>query len=353
MRFTSKWISWSLFLAGFTLVTLSATDAWARCRRGYKYYRAKNGRGFCCPPGTKGYYRGYSGITCKRMRTRRSQCRRGYRSYRAKSGRVTCCPPGTKGYYRGYHGITCKRVSGRRLRRRASRLPYAGRAGSLYFSFDSIRANAKVRKVKKEYFYRKRCRVVGLYHGNAAFFRRAAGHVHRVLSSRSFAKVMHKHHKYYRRWERYRGNTSSILYKLQRRRWKVVVNVFERTRRFPCYDNKADGHTNAFARLGTGFLIISKAYLKRESRKGFQGVRNMAKTVIHESLHTLGFSHRGLRAWGKKYNNAVPAYVGCVVRYWPKSREISPNAQARLARFCTFKNQSWKVKRRFVPWVRW
>ncbi len=297
----TKWIFRGCMMLAFCLsLTLLADAAWARCRRGWRSYRAKNGRSFCCPPGTKGYYRGYRGISCKRV------ARRGRR--------------------RGYRRPT--RRSYRRPTRRP-RFERAGYAGSLRFSFNSIQANAAVRRVKTKYFHRKRCRVVGLYGRSAQKFRSAAARINRVISSRGFSNAMHMHHRYYRRWERYNGSTKKILYHIQRRRWKVVVNSFARTRKYPCRADVANGHTNAFANLGVGFLLISKNYLNRAN------VRDLARTVIHEAMHTLGYSHRGLPAWRKRYNNTVPPFVGCLVKYWNNAAYRSRSAQAKIVRYCT------------------
>lgn len=281
-----KRASWCLSALAFLFVFAAVQEAWARCPRGSRVYRAKNGRRFCCPAGTRGFYRGRTGISCRRVGRRR--------------GRV-------------------------RTRRK---FEYAGRAGSLTFSFNSLQANAAVRRIKKTYFQRKRCLVVGLYGGSARKFRAAAAHINRVISSRGFAQAMALHHRYYRRWEVYRGSTQTILNKLRRYRWKIVVNTFRRTRAYPCYDDKANGHTNAFAQLGVGFVLISKPYLQRAS------VRELSRTLIHESLHTLRFSHRGLRPWRKRYNNSVPPFVGCVVKHWNRSAYSNARAQARIVSYC-------------------
>lgn len=88
------------------------------CPRGHTLYRAKNGKGFCCPPGTAGYYLGNYGITCRPVGTSPSPsypsprptyggdgnqggqvtCPRGYQAYLHRSTqRRFCCPPGSRG----------------------------------------------------------------------------------------------------------------------------------------------------------------------------------------------------------------------------------------------------------------
>ncbi len=104
------------YVLGFSAGT--RTRYTSRCRAGRTLYKAKSGKGYCCPVGTKGYYKGYNSITCRRSssatRTRTrytSRCSAGQTLYKAKSGKGYCCPSGTKGYYKGYNSITCRRYA--------------------------------------------------------------------------------------------------------------------------------------------------------------------------------------------------------------------------------------------------
>jgi hypothetical protein len=85
------------------------------CRPGHRLFRAKNGKGYCCPPGTAGYYQGYDGITCRYAGSAPSgntrppsnnggshsapvKCPPRYQAYLHRSTRRKfCCPPGTRG----------------------------------------------------------------------------------------------------------------------------------------------------------------------------------------------------------------------------------------------------------------
>ncbi|MCK6512692.1 hypothetical protein L6R29_22415 [Myxococcota bacterium] len=86
------------------------------CRPGHTLYRAKSGKGYCCPPGTAGYYQGYDGITCRYAGSAPTgnanpprynsggvhsgpvRCPPGHQAYRHRSTqRIFCCPPGARG----------------------------------------------------------------------------------------------------------------------------------------------------------------------------------------------------------------------------------------------------------------
>lgn len=88
------------------------------CPAGHTLYRAKNGKAFCCPPGTSGYYLGASGITCRPSGSSsgtayhrpsptygggtasggQTSCPRGYQAYLHRTTqRRFCCPPGSRG----------------------------------------------------------------------------------------------------------------------------------------------------------------------------------------------------------------------------------------------------------------
>ncbi len=91
------------------------TDTGSVCRPGHTLYRAKSGKGYCCPPGTAGYYQGYDGITCRYTGSAPTgnanpppnsggvhsgpvRCPSGHQAYRHRSTQRTfCCPPGARG----------------------------------------------------------------------------------------------------------------------------------------------------------------------------------------------------------------------------------------------------------------
>jgi hypothetical protein len=231
--------------------------------------------------------------------------------------------------------------------RRVLRIPAAGRAGAITFSFNSLtNTTADVRKAKVRYFHQQRCRVVGIYNQNAVFFRQAAAHIHSVITSRSFANAMHLKSKYYPRWERTNHNTATILGNLVKRPRRIVVNTFERTPQFPCPGDAANGHTNGFAQLNVGILFLFRNYLITKRQQGASGLRELARTIIHEALHTMGYSHRQLSPGSQGYNNTVPVYVACLVQHWPRAREISNPQAANLARFCTLSTAQRRQPRR-------
>jgi len=208
---------------------------------------------------------------------------------------------------------------------------YGGRAGSITFSFDSIRtATAAQRAAKRYYFHKKRCRVVGLYGKTARTFRRVVARLDQVIRSRAFGQVLGAK----KRFGLTHDTATVLLDKLRRRPVRVVANTFERTTNFPCPANYANGHTNAFARRGVTLLLIHRPYLKRHTRSGSGGLQKLARIIIHETLHTLGYSHRGLKAWSQPYMNTVAPFVGCVVEHFPANLRLSRAQARRLATFC-------------------
>jgi hypothetical protein len=206
----------------------------------------------------------------------------------------------------------------------------AVRAGGLLFSFDSIYgANARQRQVKRYYFYNRRCKVVGLYGLTRETFSKSVRHLKRVLSDRYFRKLLLGK----RRWFQTNHTSRQILQKLLKEKNKVIVNSFRRDKGFPCKTNKADGHVNGFAQRGVRILFLYKPYIREQGELGEWGIRNLARTVLHETMHTLGYSHAALKVGSVAYNNSVPVYLGCLANYWP--RRLSRRKVQKLRRFCS------------------
>lgn len=103
----------------------------------------------------------------------------------------------------------------------------------------------------------------------------------------------------------------------------ITTVAFDRRPRYPCRSSYAEGHTNAFAPIRKPILVFSSDYLKARWRG--RGQSELVRTLVHETLHTAGFSHRGLRAGSVQYNNTVPAYIGCMMQHWPNVRWIRAN----------------------------
>ncbi len=229
---------------------------------------------------------------------------------------------------------------------------HGGKAGRLWFSFDSIRgAGKKERKYKIFYFHRKRCRVVGIYGPDAAFFRRATLHAHRVFRDPFFRLLLLQK----RDWQLMKGKTRDLVRILTQKRTKIIVNTFRRDAEFPCHTDGLDDHTNAFAPTNAHILFLSKQYMRSLRVNGLIGIRQLARTIIHESLHTFGYSHRRLIPGSVSYNNTVPVFVACMVMHWPppnkNSRRYAQHAVS-VARYCSFSEKKMAEDRGFyVPWM--
>jgi hypothetical protein len=197
------------------------------------------------------------------------------------------------------------------------------RAGALRFELDFKRHSRKA-FLKKDYYRRKLgCNVVSAYHNKRAFLVRAIRYANAVLRNPDFARMLGKK----RYWAKTRHRSKRITADLLRKPFTVYVTTFRRDRQHPCRSRLADGHTNAFVpdvRRGRGspsrLLFISYDYLAKQYQapSPIRGVRNLAKTLIHEALHARGYSHAGLKAFGKAYNNTVPVYIGCLVMNWSR-----------------------------------
>lgn len=227
-----------------------------------------------------------------------------------------------------------------------------GKAGKWWFSFDSIRGVGKnERKYKVYYFHRKRCRVVGIYGRDAAFFRQAALHTHRVFRDPFFRLLLLQK----RDWQLMKGKTRGLVRILTQKRAKIIANTFRRDAEFPCQTDGLDDHTNAFAPLDAHILFLSKSYLRSLQANGLIGVRQLARTIVHESLHTFGYSHRRLIPGSVAYNNTVPVFVACMVMHWPPSDHDSRRYAQRavsVARYCSFSDQKMTQDRGFyVSWM--
>jgi hypothetical protein len=109
---------------------------------------------------------------------------------------------------------------------------------------------------------------------------------------------------------------------MDRLRWTgVQINLFmyERDGDHPCRGSElVDGHTNAFTPMpGDGdvhLLFLYEPYVVAAMK--LNAVRDVARTLIHESLHSMGYSHAGLAVGEVAYNNTVPLYIACLVEHW-------------------------------------
>lgn len=183
-----------------------------------------------------------------------------------------------------------------------------------YHGSQELKLNEREKKILAKYL-RKGCSVKKMSSAKRAFFARAAAHIDAALKSQSFAEILKAKTSFVKSDD----TGAAVLAKLVQTGNKINVFTYERDAEHPCHgEDKANGHTHAFAPVvgggDTALLFIYDPYLEKE--KAQNEVRELARTVIHESLHTLGYSHAGITPWSAQYLNTVPAYVGCVVQHW-------------------------------------
>lgn len=204
----------------------------------------------------------------------------------------------------------------------AARAQYS--AGSIRFELRGLRHSA-VAIAKKNYFRRNRgCRVVPIRASRRAFFQHAVAHAHRVLTDKRFGRHV-------RWWRASVDNPTSadgLVRKLTRTPLTIYVTAFRRDHKHPCRTRFADGHTNAFvpdvkqgAVSHSRLLFLAQAYVDEQyyAPDPQKGVRNLARTLIHEALHIMGYSHARRILFSARYNRSVPVYLGCVVMNWDRS----------------------------------
>lgn len=91
-------------------------------------------------------------------------------------------------------------------------------------------------------------------------------------------------------------------------RWERLIGVF-------VLDGGCDvaGSAEALTVMGTRAIVLRAPLLAPGQEV------SLSRTVIHEALHVLGYTHPDATVdlGGVAYNNSVPVYVGCVVQRWP------------------------------------
>lgn len=198
------------------------------------------------------------------------------------------------------------------------------KAGSLYFTFDALNEASPAEKARRDkYFYQYKCKVTGLVGPEEELFKKAISHIDWVLMHPNFQTILGRK----KFWMGTKAKSDRVLYQLRHKNDRVIVNLFGQNEDYPCKTDKASGHTNAFASPpGTAerILFIFEDYLQEQmyAPEPIKGIRTLARTIIHESLHTLGYSHfnpqthRTYPLGSVAYNNTVPVYVGCLTMNW-------------------------------------
>lgn len=193
------------------------------------------------------------------------------------------------------------------------------RAGAIQWWHGSreLKLNAAEKGILAKYITKK-CAVLKINASDRAFFAQAAAHADAAIRSASFADII-RSKKDYRQTSR---TGAQILAHIVRTGRKINVFSYRRDATHPC--NKfdlADGHTNAFTPVpktgDVAMLFLFDPYLTTQQKQ--RDYREMARTIVHEALHSMGYDHAGIKAWTGPYMSTVPAYVGCVVQHWSPS----------------------------------
>ena len=161
----------------------------------------------------------------------------------------------------------------------------------------------------------KKCALRKMGAEKSAFFVRVAAEADRIIKSPAFASRV----KAKRDWQLTSDSGAQIM---ERLRWTgVQVNVFmyARDADHPCeVKDLIDGHTNAFTPMtGDGdvhLLFLYEPYFAAAMK--LNDVPEVARTIVHESLHSMGYSHAGTEVGSERYNNTVPLYIGCMIEHW-------------------------------------
>lgn len=188
----------------------------------------------------------------------------------------------------------------------------SARGWNWYHGTDTMKLDASEKTLLARYL-NKKCLVQKMASPKRAFFADAVRHINSVLGDPKFVSMV----KAKRDWFDSRDSGAKILSAAMRGE-TVNVFIYEREDGYPCSGTDvADGHTNAFTpRVGADMLFVYDPYLEKQMRE--RDHRELARTVIHEGMHALGYSHNA-KVGTKQYNNSVPVYVGCLVERWGTS----------------------------------
>lgn len=167
---------------------------------------------------------------------------------------------------------------------------------------------------------RRRCAIRKLDEEQAEFFQKSTAYAESVLASPELGALMRDRTS----WELTPHTGAQIMEKLRGRGAEINVFLVDWDDEHPCWARElVDGRTNAFTPMSREatphLLFLYEPYLDGSMERN--DVRGLARTLVHEALHALGYSHEGLEVGSARYNASVPAYVGCVIEHWGGPRE--------------------------------
>jgi hypothetical protein len=154
---------------------------------------------------------------------------------------------------------------------------------------------------------------------NEAALQKALAHVEKTVRDPQFQAFI----KAKRDWTVQKGEPDPAhIFTLLAQPRQVSLFLYERNEEHHCKGpnfTDGDGNTDAFTPLGPdkNSIFVFAPYLDQtRAQKDIEmGVRYLAKTIIHETLHVLGYLHQKAD-WSASYDSTVPVYVGCATMHW-------------------------------------
>lgn len=133
-------------------------------------------------------------------------------------------------------------------------------------------------------------------------------HANKVVTTKEFSEVLKFAN------TKVSQNVSKIVNGLQRKTKKPVV-LFH-------FSKPLKGLTKCGTAIGKAVGLNAKCVFNH-------GAPKVAGTIVHETLHLVGFSHP------KRSRLSVPYYVGCIVTMWPGKKNLqTKKQQEQLAKRC-------------------
>ncbi|MGM0578609.1 MAG: hypothetical protein ACQEXJ_22990 [Myxococcota bacterium] len=116
---------------------------------------------------------------------------------------------------------------------------------------------------------------------------------------------------------------------------EVDVFTYDRGPDAACDIPYAHEETNAYTVSNRDVLLFRAPYLEARIHAPDtpSGIHQLARTLLHETLHRVGFGHPDPSSWlgSVRYNNTVPTYVGCVGMNYPHVDWIEANCHRPTA----------------------
>lgn len=228
------------------------------------------------------------------------------------------------------------------------------RAGNITYSFSAKTLSGKTKKAYNLQTTKHRCYITSVYDSSKRAYTeygrlvKAIRQLNTMLKSNNFKYLMTqylpKQQKTYKlidanKSKRYYWNPKSVynrLIKGGRITLLVFVDNFKftnprtgKTSYFPCNKKIPSDLDAAYSFVGYPYIAVSRKYLRRKATTS-----KISSTLMHETMHTFGYNHYGMKAYSKTWRRSAPGYLGCLAQFWYL---VKNKATARkTAKFCAF-----------------